>query len=353
MADKVLVSGANGFIAAHAVERLLSAGHQVVGTVRDPENRDKTAHLRAMDGAGERLSLVAADLTDADPFTAHADVDVVLHMASPFVVTVDDPQRDLVDPAVEGTLSMMRAAAANPRVRRVVLTSSVAAITDEPEGRPVTEADWNVKSSLDRNPYYYSKTLAERAAWDFMEREKPGFDLVVVNPFMVLGPAHSKAVGTSNQIIVDMMTGKFPMIMALNFGIVDVRDVADAHIRAMDPAVPTGRYICAAANIDMADIVRLMKAEGYGHAKLPKFNMTGPVGTAVARLAALTQPKGVRTYLKTNLGKVPGFDNSKIKRDMGITFRTPEDALRDTFADLSRWGHVPKPKASESPPTSL
>ena len=153
---------ANGFIASHVIERLLAAGHHVTGKVRDPAREAKTAHLLAMDGAPERPALVAADLTDPDPFLAHMDVDVVMHMASPHAVDVADPQRDLVDPAVRGTRSALDAAARSPRVRRVVLTSSMAAITDEPDGRVLTEADWNEGSSLDRNPNYYSKTLAER-----------------------------------------------------------------------------------------------------------------------------------------------------------------------------------------------
>jgi len=232
MVKTVLVSGATGFIAGHTIERLLAAGHKVVGTVRDPSAEAKLAHFRAMPGA-ERLQLVAADLTDADPFSPYTDVDVIMHMASPYRPNVADPQRDLIDPAVQGTLSMLRAAAAQPRVRRVVLTSSMAAVTDEPDGRVLTEADWNTKSSLTRNPYYYSKALAERAAWDFVARERPGFDLVVINPFLVIGPAHTSAINASPEIFVNIIKGVFPAVFALNWGVVDVRDVADAHIAAM------------------------------------------------------------------------------------------------------------------------
>ena len=181
MPHSVLVSGATGFIASHAIERLLGQGHIVKGTVRDPKAIAKNAHLLAMPGAKEHLTLVAANLNDADPFSAYVmDVDTIMHMASPYVINVKDPQRDLVDPAVNGTVSMLKSAAKSKSVKRVVLTSSVAAITDEPDGRVLTEADWNTGSSLTRNPYYYSKTLAERAAWDFMGQERcrqapPGF----------------------------------------------------------------------------------------------------------------------------------------------------------------------------------
>ncbi|RKF13095.1 aldehyde reductase [Roseovarius spongiae] len=345
MTDSILLSGATGFIAGHAIESLLAAGHRVRGTVRDPAQTDRTAHLRAMPGAEERLELVAADLTDDDPFSAHADVDVALHMASPYVLNVTDPQRDLVDPAVQGTLSMLTAAAASKRVRRVVLTSSMAAITDQPDGRILTEEDWNARSSLTRNPYYYSKTMAERAAWDFMERDKPGFDLVVINPFMVIGPAHTDAINTSNQVLADIATGRYPAIMALEWGFVDVRDVAAAHVAALDPDVPSGRYICASGNMDMAQIVDLMRREGYGRGKLPKLRLAGRFGTALMRLASRTQPAGVGSYLRTHLGRAPHFDNSKIRREMGLTFRPPEESVTDALADLAARGHVPAPRA--------
>jgi dihydroflavonol-4-reductase len=344
MPHSVLVSGATGFIASHAIERLLAGGHTVKGTVRDPKATDKNAHLLAMTSAKERLTLVAADLNDADPFSAHVlDVDTIMHMASPYVINVADAQRDLVDPAVNGTVSMLKAAAKSKAVKRVVLTSSVAAITDEPDGRVLTEADWNTGSSLTRNPYYYSKTLAERAAWDFMSREKPAFDLVVINPFLVVGPSHTNAINSSNQILVDIIKGQYPAILALDWGFVDVRDVADAHIAAMDHPKSEGRYITASANMDMVHLVALMKEAGFGHTKLPKLNLTGGFGTGLMKLVSYTQPQGVGSYLRTHLGRVPRFDNSKSRRDLGLNYRTPEVSIRDTLADLAKWGHIPKP----------
>lgn len=345
MSHKILVSGATGFIAGHTIEKLLEQGHDVVGTVRNPADTAKVAHLTQMEGAKEHLTLVAADLTAADPFGAYVDVDIVMHMASPYAINVKDAQRDLVDPAVEGTLSMLRAAAKSKRVKRVVLTSSVAAITDEPDGRLLTEADWNTSSSLSRNPYYFSKAMAERAAWDFMEREKPGFDLVVINPFLVIGPSHTKAINTSNQILVDMIKGSYPAVMALDWGFVDVRDVADAHVAAMNTAAASGRYICASGNMTMTQVVALMRASGYGHTRLPKFDLSGRFGTALMKLASYTQPSGAGSYLRTHLGRNVRFDNSKIKKELGITFRAPADSIRDTLRDLAKWGHIPAAQA--------
>lgn len=344
MKDTILVSGATGFIAGHTIERLLAAGHDVIGTVRDPENTDKTRHLTQMPGAAKRLKLVAADLTDDDPFGAHTDVDVILHMASPYVLNVRDAQVDLVNPAVQGTLSMLKAAAKSPRVRRVVLTSSMAAITDEPDGRVLTEEDWNTESSLARNPYYYSKTMAERAAWDFMERENPGFDLVVINPFLVIGPAQTAAINTSNQMFIDILAGVYPAVLALEWGFVDVRDVADAHVTAIDPHVAPGRYLAANATMNMAALIDLMRDQGFEAANLPKLKMTNAFGTALMKLVSYTQPSGVGSYLRTHLGRVPRFDNGKIRSAMGLTFRPVEDSIRDTLADLVLWGHIAAPQ---------
>ncbi|MBX9881489.1 MAG: NAD-dependent epimerase/dehydratase family protein [Sphingomonas sp.] len=335
----ILVSGANGFIAAHAVERLLARGDSVIGTVRNPDD-PKHGFLRALPGA-ERLSLSPADLLDAQSFLAPASqADAVLHMASPYVMTVRDPQRDLVDPAVQGTLAVLEAAAKSPRVKRVVLTSSMAAVTDEPPtDRALTEGDWNTRSTLRRNPYYLSKTLAERAAWDFMAQAKPGFDLVVINPFLVVGPAHTAAINTSNQIFVDLLAGTYPVIMALDWGFVDVRDVADAHLLALDNDQASGRYLCAAANMNMAEVVRLVRAAGY-RGKLPSLELTGAIGTSLMRLASYAQPQGVGSYLRSHLGRVPRVDTAKIRRELSMAFRPVEQSIRDTLADLARWGHI-------------
>ncbi len=348
MPDKILISGANGFIASHTIERLLAKGHDVIGTVRNPADAQKNTHLLAMKGAKKHLSLVAADLTDEYPFSGHVDVDTIMHMASPYVMSVKDAQRDLVDPAVKGTLSMLRAAATSKRVKRVILTSSMAAITDEPDGRVLTEADWNSQSSLKRNPYYYSKTMAERAAWDFIEREKPDFDLVVINPFLVVGPSHTAAINTSNQIFVDLVSGKYPVIMALDWGLVDVRDVANAHIAAMNSNNASGRYICASANMTMAEVVSHLRKTGYANTKLPKMDLSGGFGTGLMKLASYAQPSGIGSYLRTHLGRHPRFDNSKIKNELKISFRQPVEIIDDTMSDLKKWGHIPHASISNS-----
>lgn len=229
---------------------------------------------------------------------------------------------------------MLEACARSPRVKRVVLTSSMAAITDEPDSAQVlSAADWNDKSSLTRNPDYYSKTLAERAARNFHRSHKPAWSLVVINPFIVIGPAMVKSVNESNKILVDMMMGAYPAIMGLTWGFVDVRDVA------------SGRYLCAGKTRSMREVVALLRDHRYAHTRLPKLGLDSPFGNTLALLASYTLPTGVTIYLRSHLGRVVRYDNGKIQRELGVSFRDLNPSILETAADLARWGHVPTARA--------
>jgi dihydroflavonol-4-reductase len=338
----VCVTGASGFIAAQIVADLLATGHRVRGTVRDPGSKLARDPDSTWPGAGDRLALVAADLLAPDSFDqAVAGADFVLHTASPYILDAPDPERDIVRPAVAGTRAVLAAAARAGTVKRVVLTSSMAAITDQPESdRVLTEADWNEKSSLTRNPYYYSKTLAEKAAWSFMAAEKPGFDLVVLNPFIVIGPSLVPALNVSNKMFVDMLSGAYPVIMSLHWGFVDVRDVARAHLAAMAAPAAAGRYICAAETITMRATVALLRDLGVGGYRLPRIGLDSSFGDRLMRLAAYTRPRGVRDYLRSHIGRELRFDNGKIRRELNLDFRPLALTIRDTLANLERWGHL-------------
>lgn len=339
----VCVTGASGFIASHVVAQLLAGGYRVRGTVRNLGKTKDYEHLKKLPGAAERLELVQGDLLTPGAFDAAvAGTTHVMHTASPYVLDAKDPQRDLVDPALEGTRNVLASCKQAGTVKRVVLTSSMAAITDEPEGDHVlTEDDWNTKSTLDRNPYYLSKTLAEREAWRIVDEEKPGFGLVVVNPFLVIGPSLSPGINTSNQIFVDLLSGTYPGIMNLTWGFVDVRDVARAHVLAMETEGAKGRHICAGETIAMRKLVEMLKELGWGGAKLPKLGMDCAVGDFTAKLASYLQPKGVGAYLRTHVGRVPRYDNGKIQRELGLRFRPLRDTVRDTLDDMKSWGHLP------------
>jgi dihydroflavonol-4-reductase len=264
-----------------------------------------------------------------------------MHTASPYTLNVEDSKRDLIDPAVDGTRSVLNACARAGSVTRVVLTSSMAAITDEPASDHVlTEADWNMRSTLVRNPYYLSKTLAEKAAWAFIEHQRPTFDLVAVNPFMVIGPSLVASLNTSNQIFVELLTGRFPGVLDLTWGFVDVRDVAEAHLRAMERPGAHGRYICAAETASMRTVVDLLRTHGYSRYRLPRIPLDSPFGSWVVRQFSYAQGKGVGSYLRTHLGRVPRYDTTKIRTELGLTFRPIEQTVLDTVRDLERWAHL-------------
>jgi dihydroflavonol-4-reductase len=323
----ILVTGVSGFVGSRIAEAFIAAGHSVRGTAR---SRSKVPD--ALSG----IEIVEADLMVEGAFDeAASDAVAVVHTASPYVVDVADPQRDLVDPALDGTTRVLEACLRAPSVRRVVLTSSMAAVTDSPDPqRTYSEADWNTDSSLERNPYYYSKAVAERAAWRFIEERHPSWDLVAINPSLVIGPSLIAARNVSTGILTDLYKGVYPAILNLSWSMVDVRDVAAAHVRAVEVAEAKGRYVCANETMDMKRLVSILARHGKG--KLPRFALPD----AVVRVASYLQSKGVRSYLQSNLGKVPRYDNSKIQRELGVRFRPVEDSIADTVADLRKWGHI-------------
>ncbi len=328
----ILVTGASGFIASHIVRELLERGYSVRGTVRSLSDPAKVDFLAALPGAAERLTLVEADLLVEGSFdSAAAGCDVVMHTASPYLVNVRDPQRDLVDPAVNGTLNVLRAAA-KANARRVILTSSMAAISDEPRPDKVfSEADWNERSSLKRNPYYYSKVKAEKAAWSFVQTTSPSFDLVVINPFLVLGPSLGPEINTTNAIFRDLLSGVYPGILALSWGLVDVRDVAIAHALAMENPSASGRYLCAGETYTMKQVVEVLRHAGYAKwTLLPKRDLSGRFFTRLMKLLSYTQPSGTGSYLRTNLGRVMLYDSSKVQRELGLVMRPAKDSIIDT-----------------------
>jgi len=256
MQKTILVTGANGYVASWLVKRLLEEGHTVHATVRDPHNKPKIQHLLDIaDQSRGEIKFFKANLLENGLFaSAMKDCELVYHTASPFIASVDDPQKELIDPALKGTENVLNTASATPSVKRVVVTSSCAAMyTDAvdthhtPLGK-LTEDVWNTTASIDYQPYSYSKTVAEKKAWEIANAQNQ-WDLVVINPSFVMGPFLNPSHTTSESINIVKQLGDGTMksgVPKFGIGLVDVRDVAEAHLQAgMNPKA-SGRYISSA-----------------------------------------------------------------------------------------------------------
>ncbi|KAK2408197.1 NAD(P)-binding Rossmann-fold superfamily protein [Trifolium repens] len=258
----VCVTGAAGFIASWIVKFLLQRGYTVRGTVRDPSNPKKVDHLLKLDGAKERLQLFKADLLEEGSFDSIVEgCDGVFHTASPVRFVVNDPQAEVIDPALKGTLNVLKSCAKSSSVKRVILTSSVSAVafTTKPKNPDVVvDETWFSDPDFCRESklwYTLSKTLAEAAAWKFANENN--IDMVVINPTMVVGSLLQPEVNESVEIILKLINGKpFPNKA---FGWVDVKDVAQAHVNAYEIASASGRYCLADRVIHYSEIARILR----------------------------------------------------------------------------------------------
>lgn len=342
----VLVTGATGYVAGWLVKRLLEEGHSVHAAVRDPAAKDKIAHLDRL--AAElpgTIRYFKADLLSPGSYgEAMQGCEVVFHTASPFVLGVADPQRDLVDPAVKGTRNVLDSVNATPSVRRVVLTSSCAAIygdnADMAKSKTgkFTEADWNTTSSLTHQPYSYSKTAAEQAAWEMAEAQNR-WDFVTVNPSMVLGPGLASA-ATSESFALMRQLGDGTMksgVPDFRIGVVDVRDVAEMHMRAaFDPAAK-GRYLTSGCDSNLPEIATILRKEFGKDWPLPKSVLpkwlvwlAGPMINK-----ALT-----RRMVSLNIGVPAHFDNAKSRSELGMSYRPLAVSVKDMFAQMVETGAI-------------
>lgn len=335
----VLVTGGSGFIGAHAIIQLFAAGHQVRTTVR---NLSREADVRAMlkrggSEPGTALSFVAADLEkDTGWAEAVAGCDYVLHIASPFPPDIPKDENELIIPAREGALRVLRAAR-DAHVKRVVLTSSFAAIGygHPPQAAPFDETSWTNVDGDDVRPYVKSKAMAERAAWDFMAREGGTLELAVVNPVGVFGPVLGPDYSTSILIVQRLMAGAVPGCPQIYFGAVDVRDVVDLHIRAMThPAAKGERFLAVAGDfLSMHDIALILKKRmGSAASRVP----TRQLPNWLVRLAAWRDP--AVGQIVPELGKKKNATNAKARRVLGWDPRTNEEAIVATAESLVRLG---------------
>lgn len=342
----VLVTGATGYVASWIVRYLLEDGYVVRGTVRDPGKAKGLEHLHALAAEHDgRLTLHQADLLDEGSYTGAMDgCELVIHTASPFLLgKVRDPEAQLVKPALDGTRNVLGSVDATESVKRVVLTSSTVAVQGDNvdmKGRgPFTEADWNTTSSLDHQPYPYSKTVAEKAAWEICDAQSR-WDMVTINPGLVLGPAlttgsKSGSMTTMKAFIDYSLAGGAP---DLEFGVVDVRDVARAHIAVAFKPDAQGRYIVNAGSTTMLKIGKTLRRR-FGHSyPFPVSKVPKPVFKLIAPVAGFT-----REFVEKNVGHPIEFDNSRSRAELGLTYRDPAATVSEQFQQMIDDGLVHRP----------
>ena len=269
--EKVLVTGATGFIGLHCIKQLLDRGYSVNGTLRSQDRQAEVLDSLERNNTPTRhLSLFEVDLNrDSGWDSAIRDCNYVLHVASPFVLT-DEDEDFFVKPAVEGVQRALKFSKKH-NVKKVILTSSFAAIHETLNDRQESfdEEDWSNPNKPGISFYAKSKTMAELAAWEFMEMENPDFSLAVINPVLVMGPSLTKDIGTSNSLVKNMINGSVPGTPKIHIGIVDVRDVASVHILAMESSSADGeRIIVSEKELWVHEVAAILRDAGFN--KTPK-----------------------------------------------------------------------------------
>ncbi|XP_034228029.1 tetraketide alpha-pyrone reductase 1-like [Prunus dulcis] len=317
---KVCVTGASGFLASWLIKRLLLSGYQVTGTVRDPGNQKKLAHLWRLEGARERLRLVKADLMEEGSFDdAILGCHGVFHSASPVLKPSSDPKTEILEPAVEGTLNVLRSCKKNPSLRRVVLTSSSSAVRVRPDedfdsNIQLDESSWSSVEICETLQIWYplSKILAEKAAWDFCKEN--GIDLVTVLPSFVIGPCLPSDLCSTASDVLGLLKGETEKFKWHGrMGYVHIDDVALCHISVYEHESAHGRYLCSSTVLDNNELASLLSSQ-YPSLPIPK------------RFEQLGRPR----Y---------DLNTSKLK-SLGFKFKTIQEMFDDCIASLVEQGHL-------------
>ena len=333
--EKVLVTGATGYIGLHCIHQLLNQGYAVNGSIRSPERKEEIFEaLQKHNTPTENLNLFTFNLTEDDGWDEGMEgCDYLLHVASPIALENHD-EDFFVKPAVAGVKRAFKFAKKH-NVKKVVLTSSVAAIFDTLEEKTYyDETDWSDPDNPSISHYSKSKTLAERAAWDFVKNEGNPFELAVINPALVIGPSLSGDLGESNKAIAMVATGKMPVAVPLQFGYVDVRDVATAHVLAMQNSNSNGeRFALAEKDLWYKDVAKVLRDNGFD--KAPTFNV--PVWLAKILANFSKELKITLPYL----GRVRSVKNtSKAKDILGWNPRPAEQSIIDIAEQIKEMGLI-------------
>lgn len=347
---RVLVTGAGGFIATHIIKQLQEEGYQVRGTLRSLEDEEKVKRLNELCPEAEhKLELVEADLTKTESWEpAVKDMTYVIHVASPFPSTAPKDENELITPAVEGTQAILKACVQAKSVKKVVLTSSSVAVAYGPTTDPTktyTEEDWMDAEKLDG--YGKSKVMAEKAAWEYVKElpDEDKIELAVINPAYVMGPVLNGSQCTSMEVVKRLLERNMMFVPRLNFSIVDVRDVAAAHVKAMTLQESSGkRHLIVNDNMWLKEIAvtlsKEFKSQGYN---VPTTNCPNAMLNVIGLF-----DKSVKMIIP-QCGKVTKFDNSRMKDVLGITPRESKETIIDMAYSVIEAGLVKKAKKYKGP----
>ena len=337
--EKVLVTGGSGFIGLHCIQQLLDRGFRVKTTIRSNDRQAEImGAMTQFSSHPENLDFFVADLLQDEGWDeAVSGCKYVLHVASPFVIENPEDENVLIKPAVDGTLRVLEACRKSS-VQKVVLTSSVAAIAygHSKNKTLFDESDWS-DTTGSISAYSKSKTLAERAAWDFMENlaDDEKFELTTINPSAVTGPMLTNDIGTSNSFIVQLASGLMPVVPKIHMGFVDVRDVAKAHIFAMTSSKTNGqRIIASEREMFFSDASTVLNSAGYKKAP------TREIPDFIVRLMTpfIKQLGG----LKASLGRIANLDKTKANDIFDWEFISADESLAVTAGQLEEMGKLVK-----------
>jgi nucleoside-diphosphate-sugar epimerase len=331
----ILVTGATGYIASHVVKVLLENGYKVRGSVRSLAKKEKYDFLYKFVPEGTNsLEFVEADLLVPESWKSAVEgVEYVMHVASPFPNGNPKDENELIKPAVEGTLNILEAAV-EKGVKKVILTSSVAAVMFGNSGRLCGPEDWSIEEKC--SPYCKSKLRAEKAAWDFWRKHEGKFELATVNPSLTFGPILSHTDGTSEQIVIELLSGKVPALPNLNFPIVDVRDVAECHLQALlSPNSDGKRFICSKETLSFLEIAEILRKDfgKYGY-KIPK----SVIGKFILTIVGIFNKKARDAIPEINL--MYEVNNELSIKELGLKYRTSQETLVEMGYSLIKAGAI-------------
>ena len=330
----VLVTGASGYIGSHVVANLLSKGMKVRATVRDPSDPERVGHLESLpvsDGGG--LEIVEMDLLDSESVQrAVADCQSVIHTAAVVVLKSKRAQEEIVDPSVVGTRNVLDAIDASSTVRSLVHTSSTAAIRPSSweDGQTLTTDTWADDATIEENPYGLAKYSAEKLVRDWHSTTESPVRMVTINPCVVLGPPLSKRhLRGSPSFLMMLLRREIPFVIPMHISIVDVRDVAEAHVRALTMGEDAGRYLVVSGQMWWKEIARAIKAEN------PTLRVpTRQIPYSLSLIVSMFHPRVSLSWARMHLGKRLFWDSSPAQRDLGMSWRKPSDSVLDTIPPI-------------------